>query len=53
MGGAGPAVAKHAYLPYFLYFHDVAPPSPKSSSTPTSRAAALHQRLHFGSWPPR
>jgi hypothetical protein len=53
VGGAGPAVAEHTYLPYFLYFLDVAPPSPSSSSLPTSRATALHQRMHYSLWPPR
>jgi hypothetical protein len=53
VGGAGPAVATRTCLPCFLYFHDVTPPPPSSSSPPTSRATALHQRLHYGSWPPR
>jgi hypothetical protein len=47
VGGAGPTDAEHTYLPYFLNFLDVAPPSPSSSSPPTSRATALHQRLHY------
>jgi hypothetical protein len=48
MGGAGLAVAENTYLPYFLYFLDDVPPPPSSSSPPTSRATALHRRLHYG-----
>jgi hypothetical protein len=39
MGGAEPAVAENAYLPYFLYFLDDAPPP---SSLPRRRAAPPH-----------
>jgi hypothetical protein len=48
VGRADPAVVKRAY---FHYLHVAAPPS--SSSSPTSCAAFLHQRLHYGPWRPR
>jgi hypothetical protein len=53
MGGAGPSVAENDYFPCFLYFPDDAPPPSSSSSSPASRTTTLHQRLHFGPWPPR
>jgi hypothetical protein len=48
VGGAGPAVVKGAY---FLCFNIATTLS--SSFSPTSRAALLHRRLHYGLWPPR
>jgi hypothetical protein len=51
VGGAGPAV--NAYCLYFFFFPDDAPPPASSSSSPASRTTTLHQRLHFGPWPPR
>jgi hypothetical protein len=50
VGGAGPVV--NAYC-LFFFFPDDAPPPTSSSSSLASLTTTLHQRLHFGPWPPR